>query len=249
MALEGGNGVKGTGLAGAFARGRKGGFPAGYDVRKDKEVDPMSEEVATYINENIESGGGGDVSSVFGRDGAVTAQTGDYSVDQVTGAQAVSEKGQADGYASLDGDGLVPESQIPAIESPVDSVNGKTGTVILFTDDVSEGTTNKYTTEESVSSVGAQMTDEKGLANGYPELDSGGKVPESQLPASTGSVSSVFTRSGDVVAESGDYNSDQVTEGSTNKYASDVNIAAAGAVMDSDFAESEGFMRKLSSGT
>lgn len=36
-----------------------------------------------------------------------------------------------------------------------------------------------------------------------------------------GAVSSVFTRLGDVVAESGDYNTDQVTEGATNLYFTD----------------------------
>ncbi|MGK3945516.1 hypothetical protein ABK046_45140, partial [Streptomyces caeruleatus] len=35
-------------------------------------------------------GGGGAVSSVFGRTGAVTAQTGDYTVSQVTNAQTTA---------------------------------------------------------------------------------------------------------------------------------------------------------------
>lgn len=72
------------------------------------------------------------VTSVFGRIGAVVSAEGDYAASQidndsgVTGShvsdaldqldadkQDESEKAQADGYASLDGSGKVPTSQIP----------------------------------------------------------------------------------------------------------------------------------------
>lgn len=42
------------------------------------------------------------VTSVFGRTGVVTAQSGDYSVGQVTGAEATANKDTANGYAGLD---------------------------------------------------------------------------------------------------------------------------------------------------
>jgi hypothetical protein len=58
------------------------------------------------------SGAGGSVDSVFGRTGIVVAQSGDYTVSQVTGAEATSNKGSAGGYAGLDGSGLVPSSQL-----------------------------------------------------------------------------------------------------------------------------------------
>jgi len=75
------------------------------------------------------------VTSFEGRTGAITAQSDDYSADQITytpagnlaatdaeGAineldsekQAVSEKGQANGYAGLDGNGEVPQAQLPS---------------------------------------------------------------------------------------------------------------------------------------
>src|SRR5665213_809252 len=53
------------------------------------------------------------VTSVFSRVGAVTAQSGDYSVGQVTGAEATANKGVASGYAPLDGSSLVPIANLP----------------------------------------------------------------------------------------------------------------------------------------
>ena len=53
------------------------------------------------------------VSSVFGRTGAVAAQTGDYTAEQV-GALAVALKGAANGVAELGADGRVPSGQLPS---------------------------------------------------------------------------------------------------------------------------------------
>ena len=61
------------------------------------------------------------VSSVFGRTGAVAAQTGDYTAEQV-GALAVALKGAANGVAELGADGKVPSAQLPASSSPIVSV-------------------------------------------------------------------------------------------------------------------------------
>ena len=79
-------------------------------------------------------------------------------VDIINGAdfdpdtkQDISEKGLADGYASLDSGGLVPSSQLPP--NDVLSVNGEVGTVVLDTDDISEGITNEYYTDAKVESV------------------------------------------------------------------------------------------------
>lgn len=47
-----------------------------------------------------------------------------------------SEKGQPGGVATLDASGKVPESQLPELPSPVTSVNGKTGDVVLTASDV-----------------------------------------------------------------------------------------------------------------
>ena len=61
------------------------------------------------------TGAGGAVSSVFGRTGTVVAQSGDYTVAQVTGAEASANKSVANGYAGLDAAGKIPVAQIPSL--------------------------------------------------------------------------------------------------------------------------------------
>ncbi len=82
------------------------------------------------------SGGGGAVSSVFGRTGAVVAQSGDYSLSLLPDVQtALNGKvgtalvGAANGVASLDATGKVPSSQLPP-GSGVTSFNGRAGAVV-----------------------------------------------------------------------------------------------------------------------
>jgi hypothetical protein len=79
------------------------------------------------------SGGGGAVSSVFGRTGAITATSGDYSLDLITATfssplsfsgsggsatlacptcEVTSHKGAVSGYAGLNSSGLVPAAQL-----------------------------------------------------------------------------------------------------------------------------------------
>lgn len=70
----------------------------------------------------------------------------------------------------------------------VDSVNGKTGVVVLTQDDVGDGTTYVKThndlTDALVTAInGAIQSTEKGANSGVATLDSVGKVPASQLPS------------------------------------------------------------------
>lgn len=58
------------------------------------------------------NGSGGGVTSVFGRTGAVVAQTGDYTAAQV-GAIATGAAGAANGVATLDSGTHVPVAQLP----------------------------------------------------------------------------------------------------------------------------------------
>lgn len=67
------------------------------------------------------------VNSVFGRTGAVTAQTGDYTAAQV-GAIAASLKGAANGVAELDSSGKVPEAQLPSMGGGVTAVSATLST-------------------------------------------------------------------------------------------------------------------------
>jgi len=104
------------------------------------------------------------VTSVFGRTGVITAQSGDYTTSQVTeGTNLYFTAARADAQiaaANIDdladvntptpsngevltyNGGLWGSAAIPS--APVDSVNGQTGVVVLDTDDVAEGATNLY---------------------------------------------------------------------------------------------------------
>lgn len=155
---------------------------------------------------------------------ARTAAVGDAIVDGVTtvapSQNAVFDalalklsttlKGAINGLAELDGSGKVPLSQIPASVGAVQSVNTKTGAVVLQTDDIAEAVspTNKWFTDAraKAAAVGDAIADgvtdkapsqnavydalalkldqaSKGAAGGVAELDGSGKVPSIQLPS------------------------------------------------------------------
>ena len=104
------------------------------------------------------------ITSVFGRTGVITAQSGDYTTSQVTeGTNLYFTAARADAQiaaANIDdladvntptpsngevltyNGGLWGSAAIPS--APVDSVNGQTGVVVLDTDDVSQGVSNLY---------------------------------------------------------------------------------------------------------
>jgi hypothetical protein len=116
-------------------------------------------EIAINYNDGI----------LYGRhpDGSIVSLSGamelhNHAISQVTGLQTeldskenVSEKGEANGYASLDASGFVPESQIPSSISnnTVDSVNGYQGVVSLDTNDIDENTNLYYTDARARSSI------------------------------------------------------------------------------------------------
>lgn len=54
MALEAGNAVKGTGLAGAIAAARRKAYPGLYNPKKDPVVDLEAEAIISYLKENME---------------------------------------------------------------------------------------------------------------------------------------------------------------------------------------------------
>jgi hypothetical protein len=95
------------------------------------------------------------------------------------GAVPTTEKGAANGVASLGADGKVPSAQLPAASGggAVSSVNTKTGDVVLVASD-----------------VGAVATTALGAASGVATLDSGSKVPTAQIPSLTSTYVAVSTR-------------------------------------------------------
>lgn len=213
-----------------------------------------------------------------------------------------ANKGQPGGYASLDGAGLIPESQLPSIAIDVVFVDrifslpvtGEEGKIYVTKNESREfwwngsayveiepaphahdmddvtGLQDALDGKQAALGFTPEDTANKDVAGGYAGLDGSGKINPSQLPsiaiterfvvnsqaamlaltAQTGdiairtdinrtfilsgdptvlanwaealsptdAVTSVFGRSGVVTAQNGDYNSDQVTEGSGNLY-------------------------------
>lgn len=135
------------------------------------------------------SGGGGAVSSVFGRTGAVVAAAGDYDAIQVdydnstSGLAATDVKGALDEVTA----GLI--SLIGSIPppAPVDSVFGRTGAVVAVSGD--------YTALE---------VDYDNSGSGLVATDVQAAIDE-VLAAASAPVASVFGRTGAVVAVAGDY--------------------------------------------
>lgn len=141
-----------------------------------QKTDTLVWSVAGTMNPS----GDAPVKSVNGEIGFVVLDAADV------GAIPTSEKGIANGVASLDGTGKVPSSQLPASTAPVTSVNGEIGAVVL-----------------DAADVGAIPTSDKGIPNGVASLDATGKVPSSQLPPTPGApVTSVNGLIGDVVLTS-----------------------------------------------
>lgn len=116
-------------------------------------------------------GGGGAVSSVFGRTGAVTAEAGDYTPAQVGAAAAIHTHAAGDVTS-----GTFAEARIPAL--PQSRITGLETALAGKSD---AGHTHAYI-----------PTSLKGAANGVAELGADGKVPSAQLPASTLPTDPVF---------------------------------------------------------
>lgn len=87
--------------------------------------------------------------------------------DPHTQYQKESEKGVANGYASLDSGGTVPDAQLPS-------------TIARDTEISTAVTAHAVAADPH---TGYQKESEKGVANGYASLGSDGLVPTNQLPA------------------------------------------------------------------
>jgi hypothetical protein len=174
-----------------------------------------------HIGGNASFGGNLTASSLI-KSGGTSSQflKADGSVDSTT-YQNTADKGQPNGYASLDGNGKVPLVQIN--DALIGNVNfqglwnASTNTPTLV-DPPSSGTKGYYYIV-STGGTFAGITFEVGdwiISNGT----AWGKVDN------TDAVSSVFGRTGNVTASNGDYNTSQVTE-SGNLYYTDARSRAA----------------------
>ena len=97
------------------------------------------------------------ISTVFGRRGTVVAQTGDYTWNQINKTiSSIFDIANVDGTGIADGKVLKWNADLSKfvvaddVDSPADGfvaeVNGRTGQVVLTTDDVNEGSSRQYFT-------------------------------------------------------------------------------------------------------
>lgn len=118
-------------------------------------------------------------------------------VSSLSGKQDTSAKNQANGYAGLDGSGLLTTSLVPSlaiskITGLQTALDGKASTAHASThssggtDQVSHNNLAGLTTGDPHTQY--QQESEKGAASGYASLDSGTLVPVAQLPTATTST-------------------------------------------------------------
>jgi len=99
------------------------------------------------------------------------------------------------------------------------SVNGETGAVSLTTDNITEGATNLYFTNgRAIASTLTGYTSGSGTISSSDTILTAIQKLNGNVSGLVTGVSSVFGRTGAVVATSGDYDTDKVTEGATNLY-------------------------------
>ena len=196
------------------------------------------------------------VSSVFGRTGAVAAQTGDYTTSQVNEGTnlyytttrfntdfAASDIGSlnnvsvptpSNGEVLTYSTGVWGSAVIPS--APVDSVNSLTGVVVLDTDNISEGASNLYYTDARVNTVISATNignladiSLSGLANGEVLIYNSATSNWENGAISSAPVTSVNSQTGVVVLDS-----DDISEGTNNLYYTEARFDASlgGATTD-----------------
>jgi len=164
------------------------------------------------------------VSSVFGRNGAVVATSGDYSFSLISGTAAYTQGGTGLTASGTSGNLLTSTGSGWVSAAPViPSVFGRTGAITAATNDYSF---SQISGTAAVSQGGTGIT-APGVAGNV--LTSDGAGNWTSAAPSAGSVTSVFGRTGAVVATSGDYSFSQisgtaaVTQGGTGLTSTTIN--------------------------
>jgi hypothetical protein len=169
---------------------------------------------------NDPSGGGGVVTSVFGRTGTVIAVSGDYNVSQITGAAPLASPALTgvptaptatfgDATTQIATDAFV---QAAIVGNGVASVFGRTGVVVAVSGDYTVSQITGAAPAASPTFTGSVTI--SGLSNGCLQIAAGIITSTGSACGSGGgggAVSSVFTRTGAVTAQSGDYTVSQIT--------------------------------------
>jgi hypothetical protein len=149
------------------------------------------------------SGSGGAIASVFGRTGAVTASSGDYSVSQVTGAAVDSA------IVHLAGTETITGAKTFSSDVALSGNLNVAGNIIQTGSGPTQWSGQEWTGTTVTVPSGMAFSLGVGSDNLFRcQLTSG----TSCMPAGGGgAVSSVFGRTGSVIAASGDYSVSQVT--------------------------------------
>jgi hypothetical protein len=215
------NGV--TPLANPFTANSNGQFTFyaannRYDVTlsNNSGSGPASPITIPDILLNDPAGGGGVVNSVFGRDGTVIAQTGDYTVSQVTGAAPLASPTFTGVPAAPTATGGTNTTQLattafvqaalPSI--PVTSVFSRTGAVVAANGDYNVSQVTGAAPLASPTFTGVPAAPTASFGTSTTQLATTAFV-QAAIP-STG-VTSFNTRTGAVVPATADYSVSQVT--------------------------------------
>ena len=114
----------------------------------------------------------------------------EYIKSEIDKKESTIHRGEANGYAALDGSGKVPEAQLPEKALKVYDL-----TPYAKSEDIKK----TYATKQEVSAGKLDYTAEnaanKGKANGYASLGGDGKVPADQLPSYVDDVSEFASKS------------------------------------------------------
>lgn len=192
--------------------------------------DPTSAQHAATKNYVDTHGGGGAVDSVFGRAGIVTAQTGDYTVAQITGAAPLASPTftgtvMVPTPSTGDDSTIVPTThwvrqQGYITGSVVTSVFSRTGAVTAQTGDYTVAQITGAAPLASPTFTGIPAAPTPATADNSTTVATTAFVKnQGYVTAATSPVTSVFTRTGAVVAASGDYTLTQIGKGTQHALA------------------------------
>ena len=157
------------------------------------------------------------VTSISGSSTDIQYPSAKLTYDHLASKIDTVKRGQANGVASLDVSGKVPLSQInDALIGSVNyqgTYNANTNTPALPTASTHKGwyyvcSVNGINTSTVLASGDSLRSGDWTISNGINWL----KLENNNF------INTVFGRRGNITATTGDYNTDQVTEGSTNKY-------------------------------
>lgn len=115
-----------------------------------------------------------------------TGESATRSIQPVSGETTVANGDGVSGDPTIGLDDVDDSGEGELQKTQFDSKGRKTGTASATTDDLEEGSSNLYFTDERADErAQQQIEDQKGQANGLASLGPDGKIPSDQIPAYT----------------------------------------------------------------